>query len=292
MTRRRRLVACCLATLLLAGCSSSGDDAPPAPTRTPIGEIGSYVALGDSYVAGPEIDDFVEESGFCLRSTRNWPALLAAELGVADPVDVSCGGATTDGVLESSTVSGLPVPAQLEAVRPDTQLVTIGIGGNDDGLTANLFVSCLIPTSRAPKVCDELVPADESAGYPTIEDAIVDALDAIGDRAPAARVVLVGYLTIVGSGEACPALQLDADQAAQVAGILDALETTQRRAAREAGVEFVSVRDVSRDHDACSADPWVNGLTGTPGDGAFLHPKAAGERAVADAVAQHLRAGS
>jgi hypothetical protein len=51
------------------------------------------------------------------------------------------------------------------------------------------------------------------------------------------------------------------------------------------------VQDVSAAHDACHDGAWVNGLTGTPGDGAFLHPRAAGMRAVATALAEHLRDG-
>lgn len=288
MTRRRHLVACCLAALVLAGCSGS-DDPPPVPRPTPIGAITSYVALGDSYVAGPEIDDPVAASGYCLRSTRNYPALLAADLGVTAPTDVSCGGATTDGVLSPSTVSELPVPAQLDAVKPDTQLVTVGIGGNDDGLTANLFVTCLIPQSRTARVCQQLVPPKVRPSYPAIQDKIVSTLDAVTARAPTARVVLVGYLRIVDGSRACPRLRLDKDEAARAAAIMDALERTQRQAAREAGVEFVSVRDVSKGHDACAADAWVNGLTGVRGDGAFLHPNAAGMRAVADTVLARLR---
>ncbi|MET0930523.1 MAG: SGNH/GDSL hydrolase family protein [Aeromicrobium sp.] len=288
MTRRRHLVACCVAVLALAGCA--GPDDPPAPGPTPIGDVTSYVALGDSYVSGPEIDGSVPEAGFCLRSTRNYPALLAADLDVDDAVDVSCAGATTAGILAPSTVSQLPVPAQLDAVTADTELVTIGIGGNDDGLTTSLFVSCLITVSRSAEACDRVVPSTSPPMYPTILANLASTLDAVAATAPRARIVLVGYLTIVGGTGDCDPLALDAAGAERAAAVMDALENTQQEAARTSGVEFVSLREMSAEHDVCADDPWVNGLTGTPGDGAFLHPKEAGMEAVADRLAGYLRA--
>jgi lysophospholipase L1-like esterase len=284
MTRRRRVVACCLALVAVAGCSGSDD---PSPARAPIGDVASYVALGDSFVSGPEIDDPVAEAGFCLRSTRNYPALLAAELDAGNVVDVSCAGATTAGILTPSTVSQLPVPAQLDAVTADTDLVTVGIGGNDDGLTTQLFVSCLITASRSAEACGRVVPTS-SPTYAGIGRNIEQTLDAVTARAPDARVVLVGYLTIVGGAGDCAPLGLDEAGAQRAADVMDALEDTQRSAARASGVEFVSLRKASADHDVCADDPWVNGLTGTPGDGAFLHPRAAGMEAAADTLAAYL----
>ncbi|MCW2838931.1 MAG: GDSL-like Lipase/Acylhydrolase [Aeromicrobium sp.] len=135
MTRRRRVAATWATALVLAGCGAPDGSAGSygAPTTAPAAGISSYVALGDSYVSGPGIDEPVATAGYCLRSTRNYPALLAADLAIDDVTDVSCGGATTAGVLAPSTVQQLPVPAQLDAVAPDSDLVTIGIGAVTTG---------------------------------------------------------------------------------------------------------------------------------------------------------------
>ena len=46
----------------------------------------------------------------------------------------------------------------------------------------------------------------------------------------------------------------------------------------------------SKGHDVCSGEAaWVNGLNPPDGDGLTLHPNAAGERAMADAVMANLR---
>ena len=53
-----------------------------------------YVALGDSYTAGPLIPNQTLEPLGCLRSDHNYPSLISANL--KEPVkDVSCSGADT-----------------------------------------------------------------------------------------------------------------------------------------------------------------------------------------------------
>src|SRR3954471_4281611 len=54
----------------------------------------TYVALGDSYAAGPLILDQVSPLG-CLRSNHNYASLIAPTLGLAKFKDVTCSGAET-----------------------------------------------------------------------------------------------------------------------------------------------------------------------------------------------------
>src|SRR5262249_62178679 len=55
----------------------------------------SYVALGDSYTAGPVIPVQQNDPAGCLRSDHNYPHLVASALGVGDFKDASCSGADT-----------------------------------------------------------------------------------------------------------------------------------------------------------------------------------------------------
>ena len=57
-----------------------------------------YVALGDSYTAGPLIPVVREDAPGCFRSTNNYPAYLAGLLDVASYRDASCSGAASDDV--------------------------------------------------------------------------------------------------------------------------------------------------------------------------------------------------
>jgi hypothetical protein len=60
------------------------------------------------------IPDIADQS--CVRSTNNYPNLVAAKLKLA-LTDVSCGAATTDNII--STPQGAH-PLQIDAVTPDT----------------------------------------------------------------------------------------------------------------------------------------------------------------------------
>ncbi|HEX3979634.1 MAG TPA: SGNH/GDSL hydrolase family protein, partial [Acidimicrobiales bacterium] len=98
---------------------------------------GTYVALGDSYTSGPAIPTQLGPTtnpsapASCLRSSQNYPSLAARALGL-DLVDASCGGATTE---DMDTSQGPGIPAQLDALRATTSVVTLGIGGNDFGFS-------------------------------------------------------------------------------------------------------------------------------------------------------------
>lgn len=273
-----------VASVLVAGCS--GSDEPGRSARPT-----SYVALGDSFVSGPGILPHVPSSGTCLRSERDYPALLAATLDV-DVVDVSCGGATTDHVLRDNTTGAAPIPAQIDAVTTDTDLVTIGIGGNDGRYYEGYFNSCLFPAYRSSDGCRTFAEEQGPQILVTTRAAITRTIEAVQRRAPAARVVVVGYLRILPSSGACPSMSIAPADVAQADRAQRALEQAQQDAAREAGAAFVSVRRASEGHDACAAaDPWVNGLENSVDDGIYLHPTSAGMRAVAAEVAAAVSAG-
>ena len=95
-----------------------------------------YVALGDSYTSGPLIPNQVGTPIDCGRSDRNYPSLTAPALRTASFTDVSCGSAQTKHMTQPQTdlPAGGTNPPQFNALRRDTTLVTVGIGGNDAGL--------------------------------------------------------------------------------------------------------------------------------------------------------------
>ena len=95
-------------------------DAAPATRLTPP-VVTRYVALGDSYTAGPLIPVTQVANG-CFRSTNNYPSLVARALAVPTFVDVSCSGAQT----KDMTTGQLPgVAPQFDALTPDTDLVSV-----------------------------------------------------------------------------------------------------------------------------------------------------------------------
>jgi hypothetical protein len=76
----------------------------------------------------PQLDD----PAGCFRSDHNYPHLAAASLHVPSFVDASCSGATTGDMTSPQHVKPEPDnPPQLDRLDGQTQLVIIGIGGND-----------------------------------------------------------------------------------------------------------------------------------------------------------------
>src|SRR5215831_3912374 len=100
----------------------------PANAATPV-----YVALGDSYTAGPFIPNQLADPIGCLRSDHNYPHRLAFAIGIALR-DASCSGATLSKLSRSQGVVGGTNPPQLSRLSADTTLVTLQMGGNDVGL--------------------------------------------------------------------------------------------------------------------------------------------------------------
>ena len=107
---------------LLAGCLIVTLAHPAPAGAAPV----RYVALGDSYTAGPGIPHQTAESGGCRRSDHNYPHLVAAALGVARLIDVSCGSATTAHMTSPQALpGGLTNGPQFDALTPDVDLVTL-----------------------------------------------------------------------------------------------------------------------------------------------------------------------
>src|ERR1051326_4231915 len=84
-----------------------GAQLPQFAQRRPPVHPGLYVALGDSYTAGPFIPVQQDDPVGCLRSDHNYPHLVAAILGFRLR-DVSCSGATTQDMTSPQDVTPVP----------------------------------------------------------------------------------------------------------------------------------------------------------------------------------------
>jgi len=260
-----------------ASPAASSSSAPPAPLR--------YVALGDSYSAAPlvPVTDIAEG---CLRSSNNYPALVARKLG-AKLDDRTCGGAR---VIDLDARQHPAVPPQLSALTPSVGLVTVGIGGNDEGLFQQLVSRC--PQLRAQDPtgapCKAAMKADGSdallATLLRTGTNLTRALREVHRKAPKAKVLVVGYPQIVGPEKPCARLPLAAGDYDYAATINKALTDMVAGAAQASGSTYVDVFTPSKGHAICSADPWINGSVNDEKRAAAYHPFAAEQQAVAQLV--------
>ncbi|MDP3967161.1 MAG: SGNH/GDSL hydrolase family protein [Nocardioides sp.] len=290
--------------LVLAACSSGAeppegsarvaiDRAPDAaPSADELPEFDRYVALGDSYTAAPYVPQTDLADG-CLRSDSNYPAILASRLAIGTLVDVSCSAASTNDLTEAQRVyEDNTVHPQLDAVTPETDLVTVGLGGNDEDLFLTLVGTCTsVSGDLSGSPCTDRLAqrgVDLDASIAQVEENLVSALEAVQERAPDATVVLVGYPHIVplrGGCEQLPLAEGDLDLARELTAGLD---RAMAAAAQDAGVLFAATRPATRGHDICGDEPWVNGAFRDRSRGLEYHPFAEGQQAVADVVTQVL----
>ena len=307
---RGGVVAAALA-LLLAGCSTAENDsspraAPGSPTASPTATASesfseppvteaTYVALGDSYTSAPGVPVTDTSSG-CLRSDRNYPALVAEALDLPY-VDVSCGGASTASLVGAQQTSTGPVPPQFDALEETTELVTIGMGGNDENLFSELVATCaqISQPSAAGAPCRDAMSAGGSdrllQKIPVIRERVTSALLGIHDRAPDATVVLVGYPQLAPPSGTCPELPLAAGDYRYVRSITARLGGALAAAAKEGDALYIDMLAASRGNDICAGDKaWVNGASSDMERAIAFHPFAEEQEAVARLVVDAVEA--
>jgi hypothetical protein len=164
----------------------------------------SYVAMGDSYTAGPGIlPPSPTAPPECGQSLNNYPHLVAAALKLS-LTDVSCSGAKT----EDFTVAQYPdQPPQFDALKRSTEIVTVGMGGNDHNLFATLLVGCTVLDAGKPNVGAPCREAYEGFVTKTFAEDIgpqEEALREIHELSPRAKVYVVAYPEITPINGYCP----------------------------------------------------------------------------------------
>jgi lysophospholipase L1-like esterase len=304
ITRQRTLRAASALLLtalvwVLAGCSAAnndsaagspskdGSDTSSSTANKP--EVAKYVALGDSYTAAPLVP-VTDVANGCFRSSGNYPTLAAKALG-SQLQDRSCGGADTTSF---ATAQGPGIPAQKTALQADTDLVTVGFGGNDGAVFGTLINRCPALRSQDPNGAP-CAAAMSSAGKDAMLTRLTQTqrkLTAVAEQvhrlSPKAKVLLVGYPQIVDADHVCSKLPLARGDYAYAERVNRALTEAVEGAAKASGSTYVDVWSASQGHDVCSADPWINGTVNDQKRAARFHPFAVEQQAVAKLVEKEV----
>jgi lysophospholipase L1-like esterase len=253
---------------------------------------GRYVALGDSAAAGPLIPLPDLSSPGCIRSTSNYPKLVAARLGV--PItDVTCSGAVTGDMTNPQSTAFGDVPPQFNALNAATSLVTVQIGGNDAGLVG-LATSCVNllpdPFGTSCKATNTAggrdVYGERIAGVAPRIDAV---LDGIAQRAPSARIFVVGYTTYLPRNGCYPLVPLWARDANYIQAKIDQLNGVLAASAARHGATYVDIRTPGIGKDVCAlpvirwTEPLIPANVAAP-----LHPNLTGMIGMAGVVASAI----
>ncbi|MEU8031365.1 SGNH/GDSL hydrolase family protein [Streptomyces sp. NPDC049099] len=275
----RRAIA---VTSALAGALALGVTAVPAHATTTL----NYAALGDSYSAASGVLPVDAGNLICLRSTANYPHVIAARTG-ARLTDVTCGAAQTKDFTRSQYPGVAP---QADAVTADTDLVTLTIGGNDNNTFVGAMLACgaagILSGGQGSPCKDTYGSSFDDAIDANTYPALKSALRGVRDKAPDARVAVLGYpwITPAKADPSCFAqLPVASGDVPYLHALQAHLNNVVQRAAAETGATYVDFAQVSEGHDACQAvgtrwiEPLLFGQNIVP-----VHPNALGEQRMAE----------
>lgn len=246
----------------------------------------NYVSLGDSYTSGPGILPYAPTApAACGQSEKNYPHLVAAALGLSLK-DVSCGGAKT----EDEKVSQLEgQPPQFEALSASTEVVTLGMGGNDGNLFGTLLNGCtqidLIEQAPGKAPCEAHYASFVTSTFAADKGPQEEGLKEIHLLAPKAKIFVVGYPEIVEATASCPGFPWHAGDLKWFRDKVQKLGNKMIEAGAKAnGATFVNTFKPSEGHNSCKNPPgsgeperWIEPLIGSL-TGVAVHPNALGEQ--------------
>lgn len=252
-------------------------------------DIRLIAALGSSFAAGPGLPPTEDKAA--MRSGSNYAHMLAGRLG-ASLVDLTVSGATTATILnERQRTLTSRFDPQLPGVPAEAELVTITAGGNDLKFIASLLKAAVTSRLRSRVLLRPLgilLGRSEPRGVTDIDiertaAGLSSIVDGVHKRAPAAKIVLVDYLTVLGpdsaTGKGIPFTDNEIDVFTKTqAGLQSAFVT----AAARSGADLVQASALSRDHGLGSAEPWVFGYRGPRSLSSTFHPNQLGMNAIAE----------
>ncbi|MFF5531696.1 SGNH/GDSL hydrolase family protein [Streptomyces cinerochromogenes] len=241
--RQSRTAAGACSLLLAAACALA--DPATAQVAAPRTVAGGYVALGDSYSAGVGAGDYLASGRECKRSSRAFPVLWAEAHAPTSFAFAACNGAGTTDVLTE----------QLGHLSPRTGLVTLTVGGSDTGFV-RVIASCALGGTGG---CRSALSQARNAMDGSLSAGLDRLYTAIRNRAPAARVVVLGYPHLYHLQGAC-ALGLPDGERATLNDAVDHLNAVIARRATAHGFTFADVTAAFAGHEICSSRPWLRGV--------------------------------
>ncbi|HEU5253893.1 MAG TPA: SGNH/GDSL hydrolase family protein [Solirubrobacterales bacterium] len=240
----------------------------------------NYVALGDSYAAGPLIPNPLLPLG-CLKSSNNYPHLAAPGIGLTLR-DATCSGAETEDMTNPQNVDpDGPNPPQLNSLNAETTVVSLTIGGNDIGFS-EVAESCVTVNPFSHPCLDKYNAGGVDQLKARIEATapkVAAVLQGIKARAPQAKTYVVNYPAIFPeTGFGCwPQMPIGFQDVPYLRSTQKRLNSMLATQAAANGATLVNWYGASIGHDACkgSSTRWVEPLVPTNA-AAPIHPNKAG----------------
>ncbi|MFD4133587.1 SGNH/GDSL hydrolase family protein [Streptomyces goshikiensis] len=277
-----------------------------------------WVALGDSYTAGvihAAGNVFEVPRDGCERTDRSYPQVIDRDLGgLFELTNSSCGAATIDHVTDTpqnpigrhlppnSEDPDYPFPAvppQTQAVGADTDVITVGVGGNSLGFADFLTKCAQLGADNEGKgtPCKDALAAGIPDRLKAVRHDYDRMLAVLHQRAPHAKILAVGYPTVIPKDASkCSFGDLakfgtitQGDLAWLRQDVLEPLnKTIDDSTGTQDSASFVDLYTSSRDHSVCDDRKWVEGVVTLPNQLSLVHPNALGHRNAADHIEEAM----
>ncbi|MER6605814.1 SGNH/GDSL hydrolase family protein [Streptomyces sp. NPDC000927] len=240
-----------------------------------------FAALGDSYSSGNGTTG--SKGSECGKTERAYGSLVASSLGykTRDPQDfqnTACANADTNDLIEN----------QLNILGENTKIVTLTIGGNDNGAFFKTVVACGI--NPIESLCEKTYKTMSSLAERDLPHRLDAAYRAINKRIGTGTTVLVGgYPHGFGDGETCPWPVPDGNKT-RLNDLADRINQAIKGAVNRMGPQWAYVDPDFTGHELCTMNPWVWGMENVTDDiGSVFHPNDEGHRQYARRTIEELR---
>ncbi|MFJ9774129.1 SGNH/GDSL hydrolase family protein [Kitasatospora sp. NPDC101157] len=181
------------------------------------------------------------------------------------------------------------MPPQVDAVDPDTQVITVGIGGNDLGF-AGILKDCIeLGAAHLGRgtPCKDKYDTQLAGRFDELRNDYDTMLGALQAKAPSARIFTVGYPHLIPeNARLCQygnLLQFATFTAGDLTWartrILEPLNQVIERQTSARQADYVDLYSGSAGHSVCDADHWLDGVLTSvvPLKYAVVHPNAKGQ---------------
>ena len=217
------------------------------------------VALGSSFASGPGLKPYKNTEA--MRSERNYASLLAKRLG-ADLIDLTSGGSTLLNIIEEPQGS---LPPQMEGIPANADIITMTSGGNDMAYVGRIalesaaasWLTWPLAQLYQGRIRDNVI--DEAKLVTRFRDVLAQ----VRHRAPKAQIILVEYLTLIGT-DYRPDIDgpLNTGQAGAAQQRAAMLQRVFAKAAEgQDRCSVLPVAERSMNHGVGSHEPWVTGYS-------------------------------
>lgn len=295
----------------------TGYEGESIPTTPPPAK---YIAMGDSFSSGEGVPPFEygtdTGSNTCHRSTRAYPRLLQNDpsLDLGATMFMACSGAVSDYIIDDYNQENVELP-QAAYITPETELVTITIGGNDVGF-GSVLITCTLATDQSGTTqqkhdiehdacIDALDDARVKATSPTLQTKLEDVFSGLRDLGSTnLQVVVAGYPNLFpayadisgscvwGNGALTTSgRNIASDEVAKSRLLHDELNQAIEDAVTATGdtnVHFVNPTAAFSGHELCRPTPWFNNVVPSAFDATqraqSYHPNSSGQQAYANTI--------